>query len=832
MHVRRISQSLRERPEALSSLARFLACLLILTVFARADLLDPGGDKRLLITPDDRLVELDPSNGVHRQLLSLPGLKDGNLQQLSKDLWVLVAASGLTAFSPTGQLLWRYETQGEVLWGPEAVDQTGLAMVVQAPDKSCQLIVLQQGKPVLQAGLPGKPSRVFASDGNWLLVIPPPEPAPFNPGYLRQEPPPVPEPGPEQLVLVDGKTGDVLWSLVPEGKLEGGPWLMADRVLEVEQGGAESPYFLVSIEPVPHILEGLTRAWNYPLQELPNYQWDLPLQGRLVGAPMAAGERVLVLERSTGDRILMLEQEQGNLAWDLALDGEVLPDAEGKPLLLLRDNDLVVFQKAKEGTRVRWLNRQTGSVENELELAGEPLNCFEHGERLYVFLKSSTPEPRLDSAGQPVINPKTRQGEQSIVESFRLVELGEAERTVLDLPRSSLLGTPVLKEGLLYFASRLTPAQAPGQSRAIDVKYPQEPIVLHAVDLVLGKELWSYRPARPDDRIAEEWGFVGPQIWFSTPDRRIVLLDAATGKVQATSTPLPAMASSLEKVGDKLLATLGSDRYLGLKSDATAAWPEQSFVPFFDMSKLNNLIGVAVLVVFLAYFIYAARKKDLFIRRIAGLNALDEAVGRATEMGKPVLYVHGLADVDDIQILASLSILGHVAKKTAEYDTPILVPCSRSVVMSTAQEVVKESYTAAGRPDAFQRDNINYLTDEQFGYVAGVDGIMMREKPAANFYLGTFYAESLILAETGHSTGAIQIAGTAMPSQLPFFVSACDYTLIGEELYAASAYLSRDPMQVGSLRGQDVGKALLMVCIFVGALLVTFGYPVVKEWFK
>ncbi|MCA9796725.1 MAG: hypothetical protein KC910_33175, partial [Candidatus Eremiobacteraeota bacterium] len=136
-----------------------------------------------------------------------------------------------------------------------------------------------------------------------------------------------------------------------------------------------------------------------------------------------------------------------------------------------------------------------------------------------------------------------------------------------------------------------------------------------------------------------------------------------------------------------------------------------------------------------------------------------------------------------------------------------------------------------GRPDAFVADNVRYLTDDQFGYTAGIDGMMLRERPAANFYMGKFYAESLILAETGHATGAIQIAGTAMPSQLPFFVAACDYTLIGEELFAASAYLSKDPLQVGSLRGQDVGKAIVMVCLVVGALAITFGFDFVKGWF-
>jgi hypothetical protein len=126
-----------------------------------------------------------------------------------------------------------------------------------------------------------------------------------------------------------------------------------------------------------------------------------------------------------------------------------------------------------------------------------------------------------------------------------------------------------------------------------------------------------------------------------------------------------------------------------------------------------------------------------------------------------------------------------------------------------------------GRVDAYRPDRINYLTDDQFGYVAGVGGIMMRDKPAACFYLGTFYAESLILAETGNSIGAIQIAGTAEPSQIPFFVAACDYTLIGEELFAASAYLSKNPREVGSLKGQDMVKVVIIVAIIIGTLLET-----------
>jgi hypothetical protein len=98
---------------------------------------------------------------------------------------------------------------------------------------------------------------------------------------------------------------------------------------------------------------------------------------------------------------------------------------------------------------------------------------------------------------------------------------------------------------------------------------------------------------------------------------------------------------------------------------------------------------------------------------------------------------------------------------------------------------------------------------------------MVREEPAACIYMGGFSAESLILAETGNHIGAIQVAGTAMPSQLPFFVASCDYTLIGEEFFAASAYLSGDPLQIGSLKGQDWGKFITVMLLAVGICIAT-----------
>ncbi|MCX7995332.1 MAG: hypothetical protein N3A65_06140 [candidate division WOR-3 bacterium] len=261
----------------------------------------------------------------------------------------------------------------------------------------------------------------------------------------------------------------------------------------------------------------------------------------------------------------------------------------------------------------------------------------------------------------------------------------------------------------------------------------------------------------------------------------------------------------------------------GITVSSQVEGPVKAIVQYFNLSRLPMAVCIIILFSAIIYYITRAKKRGkLFIRKIPALNAIEEAIGRATEMGKPVLYVPGIMDIDDPQTIASMSILSRVAEKTAEYGTPLYVPTSRSMAMTMAQQVVKESATRVGRPDWYNPDNIRYITDDQFAYVSAVDGIMVREKPATNLYLGTFYAESLILAETGHSTGAVQIAGTAMPDQLPFFVAACDYTLLGEELYAASAYLSQEPVQLGSLKGQDFGKLIFITVIVIGVLSQLF----------
>ena len=249
--------------------------------------------------------------------------------------------------------------------------------------------------------------------------------------------------------------------------------------------------------------------------------------------------------------------------------------------------------------------------------------------------------------------------------------------------------------------------------------------------------------------------------------------------------------------------------------------PFQIFVSGNELTFF--LITIACLTI--EFFIRKAKSgEEIYMRPIAAMKAMEEPVGRATEMGSSVLYVPGISGLDEIDTISGVIVLGHIAGMTAEYEANLHVPCCVPIVMEAAKESCKEAYLKKGRPDLYNENMVHYVTDDQFAYAAGVNGIMLREKPAAVFYQGKFYAESLLLAETGSSVGAIQIAGTGSSSQIPFFVTACDYVLIGEEFYAASAYLSGSSEMIGSIKGQDYVKLLCMIFIGLVVVLSIFNY--------
>ncbi len=349
-------------------------------------------------------------------------------------------------------------------------------------------------------------------------------------------------------------------------------------------------------------------------------------------------------------------------------------------------------------------------------------------------------------------------------------------------------------------------------------------IVLSWTASAAGDRVQSYEIQRLPWRPTEEGAPLGPNTpdseWIVAglvPAAELTFLDQDDEQTSGQNTN-PGFVPRSEATYYRV-RTCGADGICGPFTEVVSG---MAIGDWFHSQRWNVLFVTVLLAGLMVFFIQSARKGgQLYIRPIPGLSRIDEAIGRATEMGRPILFVLGTGTGGDIATLAGYTILARVARKTAEYQTPLLVPVNDPVMMVMAQETVKEAYLQAGRPDVYQPENVFYISAMQFPYVAAVNGLMLREKTATNFYMGVFHAEALLLAEAGATTGAIQMSGTDQVAQIPFFVAATDYTLIGEELYAASAYLSQDPKLIGPLKAQDVVKALILLIGTLGILEIT-----------
>lgn len=246
-------------------------------------------------------------------------------------------------------------------------------------------------------------------------------------------------------------------------------------------------------------------------------------------------------------------------------------------------------------------------------------------------------------------------------------------------------------------------------------------------------------------------------------------------------------------------------------------------IPGIASGRSLGLLLDILIVLIVIYYIRSGKK--LFIRRVAGLDAIEEAVGRAAEMGKPVVCSFGIAGGGfDYWTMAGLAIMAHVARLSAKTGTRLIVPTGGStssmIVRPVAEEIVKTALMMEGREDEFNPNDLPFMSDQQYAYTGGYIGILQRTKPAAVVMTGSHASEAMNIAETSNAIGAITITSGSYISNVAALACASDYILIGEEAPAASAYLSDDPGLRSSIRCQDIFKWISIALLVLG--LITF----------
>ena len=178
--------------------------------------------------------------------------------------------------------------------------------------------------------------------------------------------------------------------------------------------------------------------------------------------------------------------------------------------------------------------------------------------------------------------------------------------------------------------------------------------------------------------------------------------------IKVTSLPLPDGSSRPIENGQTVFfkVTITAENRMRIGG----AIPVTASPNYFNTDHTSNFVFALLFGALLFASIIVARRKNIQMRKLPGLEALDEALGRATEMGRSVLFIHGLQEINSASTIAAVNVLGQVARRSAEFDTQLKVANRYPLTMSVSQEVVREACEEAGRPDAYNPHN-NFLVD-------------------------------------------------------------------------------------------------------------------------
>jgi len=247
-------------------------------------------------------------------------------------------------------------------------------------------------------------------------------------------------------------------------------------------------------------------------------------------------------------------------------------------------------------------------------------------------------------------------------------------------------------------------------------------------------------------------------------------------------------------------------------------------------------LGLIFLVTFVSFYIWsirtAMRGRKVILRSLAAIEAIPEAAARAAEMGKPVHYTTGLTGtttMDAGQTIAGLSILGKVALECGKFGVPLRFSCGISYLIPVVQDLIRQGYLEGGRPEMYNDDMVVYTTEQQRAFMSSTNSYLLGTKPAVNMFFGAAYWESTTLIGAGATAGCMQIFGVSRPASMVLSVCACDYTLLGEELFAGAAFVDKRPHQLATIQTNDWIKLILIVIIVIGMVAAASGHKEINN---
>lgn len=226
-----------------------------------------------------------------------------------------------------------------------------------------------------------------------------------------------------------------------------------------------------------------------------------------------------------------------------------------------------------------------------------------------------------------------------------------------------------------------------------------------------------------------------------------------------------------------------------------------------------------------------AGKRAISRRALPGLDVIRQALARGAETGRAIHLSPGGGAIGTrsttVETVAGLLAAERVAAEAALNGAPILASSGDAVAHLALRGTLRQAYQQAGLGQDYDPTNVQLLAHQDpMAYVAGVTGLYARQKLEASQLLGSFGQEFMLAGEDGAQRGVPQFGGATTTTALPLIYLTTEGTLIGEEIYAAEAYLARSPAPLARLLTQDVLRTVVIVAIVVLMLLAAVGLRV------
>lgn len=243
-----------------------------------------------------------------------------------------------------------------------------------------------------------------------------------------------------------------------------------------------------------------------------------------------------------------------------------------------------------------------------------------------------------------------------------------------------------------------------------------------------------------------------------------------------------------------------------------------------------NLIGLGVVAfaAILLIVISLVKRKSLpKWREISALTKLSRAVDLSVEDGTRMFVALGRTSLLTPRggaPLAGLGLLRKIAERTSLSDRPPVAVAGESSLALLAQDTLQAGYKSMEAGELYQPTSGRVSGLTPFSAAAGAMPILRDENVSASVLVGDFGVEAALLADAAERENAFLLgASTDLSSQAALFASAQE-PLIGEELFAASAYLDdSSPSRSASLTVQDVLRWLIILALLAGAALKLAG---------